>query len=426
MRFPARAAAAGTGLVSAMMCPSSISMRRRVRAATAWSWVMMTTVVPAALSSSSRARMDGAGGRVQVAGGLVGQHHRRRARDGPRDRDPLPLAARQLGRPGGGLVRQPDPVQRGRGQPPPLVAADPGVQQPVGDVAQHALVLGEEELLEHEPDPRRPQRGQLPVGHPRHVQAGDPDGPGGRLVQGAHQVQQRGLARPRRADHRRQLPGRHRQAHLIQRPHRRLPRVHLRHLLQLQHRHRPPAAVRRAAGAPPAAAVTTPPPRRAGRAASAPVTCTRPEASSKIPGRHRHPAPRVPRGPTTSTSYRPEDWASSAVTGTASTSCTAGGGDVHRHRRLVQGPRRPRVGQRHLHRDRRGRPARPGRGRHRADRGHHARRGRPVRQRDGHRVARLHLRLLRGGQRDRHHVPVRGRRSAPARPPGRPGSRSPG
>ena len=38
---------AGTGLVSAMMCPSSISMRRRVRAATAWSWVMMMTVVPA-------------------------------------------------------------------------------------------------------------------------------------------------------------------------------------------------------------------------------------------------------------------------------------------------------------------------------------------------------------------------------------------
>jgi hypothetical protein len=32
-------------------------------------------------------------------------------------------------------------------------ARGPGVQQPVGDVVQHGLVLGEEELLEHEPDP---------------------------------------------------------------------------------------------------------------------------------------------------------------------------------------------------------------------------------------------------------------------------------
>ena len=32
-------------------------MRRRVRAATAWSWVMMMIVVPAAFSSSSRPRM---------------------------------------------------------------------------------------------------------------------------------------------------------------------------------------------------------------------------------------------------------------------------------------------------------------------------------------------------------------------------------
>ena len=48
---------------------------------------------------------------------------------------------------------QPDSVQRGGGQQPPLGAPDAGVQQPVGHVAQHALVLGEEELLEHEPDP---------------------------------------------------------------------------------------------------------------------------------------------------------------------------------------------------------------------------------------------------------------------------------
>ena len=68
--------------------------------------------------------------------------------------------------------------------------------------------------------------------------------PAGGLVQGAHQVQQRGLARPRRADDRGQLPGRHRQAHPVQRPHRRLPRVHLRHPVQLQYRYSGPARPR--------------------------------------------------------------------------------------------------------------------------------------------------------------------------------------
>ena len=51
---------------------------------------------------------------------------------------------------------------------------------------------------------------------------------------------------------------------------------------------------------------------------SAPVTCTRPAASSKIPavtGTQR----RVFPGPATSTAYPPGDWATSAVTGTAST-----------------------------------------------------------------------------------------------------------
>ncbi len=79
-------------------------------------------------------------------------------------------------------------------------------------------MLGEEELLEHEPDPGRPQRGQLPVGHPGRVQAGDAHRPAVRNVQGAHQVQQPGLARPGRAGYRHQLPRRHRQARELPTP----------------------------------------------------------------------------------------------------------------------------------------------------------------------------------------------------------------
>src|SRR5215469_15958666 len=257
-----------------------------------------------------------AGGGVEVAGGLVGQHYRRVASDGPGDRDPLAFPAGQLGGAGGGLVPEADPGQRGDGQPPPLVAADAGVKQPVGDVAQDGLVLGEEELLEHEPDPGSAQRRQLPVAQRRDVQAGDPYGAGCRLVQGAHQVQQRGLARPGRPGHRHQLAGGYRQAYLVKRPHGRLPRIHLRHVVQLQH---PPPAGRRADAIPGHlrgghdAATTTRSP-----GVSFPVTCTRPLASSNIPG-VAGTQRRVFPGPTTSTWYPPDAWATSAVTGTAST-----------------------------------------------------------------------------------------------------------
>ena len=53
-----------------------------------------------------------------------------------------------------------------------LGPADSGVEEPVGHVVKDGLVLGEEELLEHEADLGRPQRGELPVGQGRHVETG--------------------------------------------------------------------------------------------------------------------------------------------------------------------------------------------------------------------------------------------------------------
>jgi hypothetical protein len=66
--------------------------------------------------------------------------------------------------------------------------ADPGIKEPVGHVVQHALVLGQEELLEHEADPGSSQRRQLAVGHRGHVQSGDPHGAGTGAAKGTHQV----------------------------------------------------------------------------------------------------------------------------------------------------------------------------------------------------------------------------------------------
>ena len=54
-----------------------------------------------------------------------------------------------------------DQGQGVEGSGAPFGLGDPGVEEPVGHVVEDALVLGQEELLEHEADPGGPQRGQL-------------------------------------------------------------------------------------------------------------------------------------------------------------------------------------------------------------------------------------------------------------------------
>jgi hypothetical protein len=60
-------------------------------------------------------------------------------------------------------VRQPDCGQRISGPLAPLANLNPRIQEPVSDVLGRRLMLGEEELLEHEPDAAGAQRGELPV-----------------------------------------------------------------------------------------------------------------------------------------------------------------------------------------------------------------------------------------------------------------------
>ena len=102
-------------------------------------------------------REDGLpGGLVEVAGGLVGQDDGRLPDQGAGDRHPLPLPDRDLGRARLQPVAEPDRGQRLGRAFPPLPDRHAGVEQPVGDVVQQGGVLGEEELLEHEPHPARP------------------------------------------------------------------------------------------------------------------------------------------------------------------------------------------------------------------------------------------------------------------------------
>jgi hypothetical protein len=133
------------------------------------------------------------------------------------------------------FVAEPHPFQRRGGLVTTVGQAGPRVQQPIGHVVHDGLVLGQEELLEHEPDPLRPQPRQLPVTKSRDVQPGHPDQAAAWPVQGAHQVQQRGLPGSGRAHDRHQFPGGHREADLPQGRHRRGTRVHLGHPGKLQH-----------------------------------------------------------------------------------------------------------------------------------------------------------------------------------------------
>ena len=144
--------------------PSSISIRRPMRAAMSRSWVMTTMVTPRSWSSSKSPKMAcpvawsrlPVGSSASTMAGLPDQ--------GPGDGDPLALPARELGGAGLGSLVQADQSEGVEGSGSPLGLGDPGVEEPVGHVVEHALVLGQEELLEDEADPGGPQRGQLAVG----------------------------------------------------------------------------------------------------------------------------------------------------------------------------------------------------------------------------------------------------------------------
>ena len=83
-----------------------------------------------------------------------------------------------------GRSSRPTSVEGVEGSGAPFGLGDPGVEEPVGHVVEHALVLGQEELLEHEADPGGPQGGQLAVGQAGDVETGDPHVPGAGPVQG--------------------------------------------------------------------------------------------------------------------------------------------------------------------------------------------------------------------------------------------------
>ena len=103
---------------------------------------MITTIVaPSRVELVDQGHDRPAGGAVEVAGRLVREDDRRPPDERPRDRDALPLAAGELGRPRREPVAETDPGER-LGRPlAPLADGDAGVQQPVGDVTSQGSLI---------------------------------------------------------------------------------------------------------------------------------------------------------------------------------------------------------------------------------------------------------------------------------------------
>ena len=248
------------------------------------------------------------GGLVEVAGRLVGQHDGGLADQGSGDGDPLALPAGELGGTGVGALGQADQLEGVEGALAALLEGDAGVEEPVGHVVQHGGVLGQEELLEDEPDPGGPQVGHVVVGHGGDVQPGDPHVAAGGPVEGSHQLQQGGLARPRGADDPDQLPLADGEVHPAQGLDGRLAGIALGHVVDVEHRNLCGVSigavagrdrwvvgrVRRCVGH--VAGTTTSWPA----ASPEPVTCTSPSASSNSPS-ETGTRWLVPPGSTTST-----------------------------------------------------------------------------------------------------------------------------
>src|SRR6266511_440636 len=158
-----------------------------------------------------------AGARVEVAGRLVGQQHRRLGRQRPGDRHPLLLAAGELRGPVQQALGEAHGLQGLGGAPAPLGPAEPAVDQREADVAERRGPRQELEVLEDEADHLVAEPGQLVVGQPGDVAPLERQAAAGRPVQAAEQAEQGGLPRAARSHDRQRVPARDRHVHAVER-----------------------------------------------------------------------------------------------------------------------------------------------------------------------------------------------------------------
>ena len=136
-----------------------------------------------------------AGAAVEVSGRLVCQEQRWLGHEGSRDRHALPLATRELSRLVLHPVLQPHSGERLDRAIAALPLAHPAVYERQLHVLQRGRPRQELEALEDESDLEIAHVRQLVVGEQADVAPGEPVTPGGRHVQAADDVHQRGFPR---------------------------------------------------------------------------------------------------------------------------------------------------------------------------------------------------------------------------------------
>ncbi len=148
---------------------------------------------------------------VKVGQGLVHQEHRGATHDGPGQRDPLALSARELGRPTiEELLEAEHPARLGHGRVS-FVLRDPTVAQRELDVPAHGHVRVERVALEH--------HGHVSVAGLDVGDVGAGDGHGARVghVEPGDHAQRGGLAASRRPEQHEELPVGHVQIQAVHR-----------------------------------------------------------------------------------------------------------------------------------------------------------------------------------------------------------------
>src|SRR6266508_57627 len=207
-RAPVPIATSRTTLATRMTTPSMVSPERSVLARHAAFFVQ----------AGGQVQHLVAGARVQVAGGLVGEQHRRLGDQRAGDRHPLLLAAGELRGPVLQAVAEPDRLERGDRPPAALGAAEPAVDQRQADVADGRGPRQELEALEDEPDHLVAHQRQLVVGEAGHGPPLEPQRAAGRPVQPAEQPEQGRLPRPARPHDRQRVAGRDLEVNPVERP----------------------------------------------------------------------------------------------------------------------------------------------------------------------------------------------------------------
>ena len=153
--------------------------------------------------------------RVEVAGRLVGEEHRRPGDERAADRHALLLPARELGRAVVSPVAQPDLVEQC--VDPLALGLLPGDRERQHDVLLRREDRQQVEELEHEADVAPAQERQLAVAHRRDLAVLDDDVPGGRTVKPGQDVHKRRLAGAGRPHDSRELALRNLQRHVVER-----------------------------------------------------------------------------------------------------------------------------------------------------------------------------------------------------------------